>query len=52
MSDLDNLHDDIQKYIQKNSTSKVKLIKAEKREGLIRARLIGSRKAHGKVKII
>lgn len=51
MSDLANLHDDIKKYIWKNSLSKVKLIKAERREGLIRARLLGSRKAQGKVKL-
>lgn len=50
MSDLHNLHEDVLKYIQENSLNKVKLIKTERREGLIRARLLGARKAQGKVK--
>lgn len=51
MSDLDNLHEEIELYIKMNTLAKVKLIKAERREGLIRARLLGARKANGKVKI-
>lgn len=50
MSDLHNLHEDVLKYIQENSLNKAKLIKTERREGLIRARLLGARKAQGKVK--
>lgn len=49
MSDLENLHEQIEGYIKTNKLSKVKLIKTERREGLIRARLLGSRKANGKV---
>lgn len=51
MSDLENLHEEIEEYIQKNSLDKVKFIKVKRREGLIRARLFGARKAQGKVKI-
>lgn len=51
MSDLKNLHEELEEYIKTKSLRKVKLIKAERREGLIRARLLGARKAKGKVQI-
>lgn len=47
-SDITNLHEDIEKYIQ-NFNGLVKLYKTERREGLIRARMFGARKAVGKV---
>ncbi|CAH0557198.1 unnamed protein product [Brassicogethes aeneus] len=50
-SDLVGLHSDLKNYIHLNSLEKVKLIKAEKREGLIRARLIGAHKAEGDILI-
>ncbi|CAH1117399.1 unnamed protein product [Phaedon cochleariae] len=50
-SDIQNLHQDVLEYIEKNSLSKVKLLKPEKREGLIRARLFGAHKAEGQVLI-
>lgn len=52
MSDLDHLHEEVFMYIQENSLSNVKLLKTERREGLIRARLMGARKAQGKVNIL
>ncbi|KAJ8961296.1 hypothetical protein NQ318_008982 [Aromia moschata] len=48
-SDIPNLHEDIDDYLKKNNMSKVKLLKPETREGLIRARLFGARRAQGKV---
>jgi polypeptide N-acetylgalactosaminyltransferase len=48
-SDLDNLHEDILHYIDKNFDKRVKLLKTERREGLIRARLFGSRRSKGDV---
>lgn len=51
MSDLDHLHDDIQNYLNENSLEKVKLIVTDRREGLIRARLVGARKAQGEVNL-
>lgn len=51
MSDLDNIHDEIEEYIKGNSLDKVKLVRAERREGLIRARLLGARQAKGQVKL-
>lgn len=50
MSDIDDLHDTIEWYIKKHLFYNVKLVKADRREGLIRARLLGARKAKGKVK--
>jgi polypeptide N-acetylgalactosaminyltransferase len=48
-SDLDNLHEDILHYIDKKFDKRVKLLKTERREGLIRARLFGSRRSKGDV---
>lgn len=51
-SDLKNLHSDIKEYLQSNNIeSKVKLLKTERREGLIRARIFGAQRAKGKVLI-
>lgn len=49
-SDLKDLHEDVNKYIEENF-NKVKLVRTEKREGLIRARMFGARKAVGDVSI-
>ncbi|KAK0078663.1 hypothetical protein PV325_002222 [Microctonus aethiopoides] len=46
-SDSDELHEDVKKYINKNFNGKVKFFKTERREGLIRARMFGARKATG-----
>ncbi|EFA04575.1 polypeptide N-acetylgalactosaminyltransferase 35A [Tribolium castaneum] len=43
-SDLENLHENLSTYITKNFDDRVKLIKTERREGLIRARLFGARR--------
>ncbi|KAJ8917489.1 hypothetical protein NQ315_005538 [Exocentrus adspersus] len=48
-SDIPYLHQDLDEYFKKNSLTKVRLFKPEKREGLIRARLFGARRAQGKV---
>lgn len=48
-SDLEGLHQDVATYIKENSLNKVKLLKPEKREGLIRARMIGAHEAEGDV---
>ncbi|XP_019879410.2 polypeptide N-acetylgalactosaminyltransferase 35A [Aethina tumida] len=50
-SDLEGLHQDVASYIKENSLNKVKLLKPEKREGLIRARMIGAHEAEGDVLI-
>lgn len=50
-SDLKNLNKDLEDYINDKSLKKVKLIKADRREGLIRARIFGARKAQGEVLI-
>lgn len=47
-SDSEKLHQKVEEYVKQFST-KVKYFKTEKREGLIRARIFGSRKATGKV---
>lgn len=46
-SDLDNLHDKLLVYAGKHFPSKVNILKTDKREGLIRARIFGSRHATG-----
>uniref|UniRef100_A0A6P7HJ37 Polypeptide N-acetylgalactosaminyltransferase n=1 Tax=Diabrotica virgifera virgifera TaxID=50390 RepID=A0A6P7HJ37_DIAVI len=50
-SDIENLHEDIDQYIKQNNLKTVKLFKTDRREGLIRARLVGARKAQGQVLI-
>ncbi|KAK9722346.1 N-terminal domain of galactosyltransferase [Popillia japonica] len=48
-SDITNLHADIEKYLRDKFSGIVKLFKTERREGLIRARMFGARKAIGDV---
>lgn len=50
-SDSKALHEKIKTYIANNFNGKVKFCKTEKREGLIRARMFGARKATGEVLI-
>ncbi|XP_015586678.1 polypeptide N-acetylgalactosaminyltransferase 35A isoform X2 [Cephus cinctus] len=50
-SESDALHERINRYVNNNFNGKVKLFKTERREGLIRARMFGARKATGKVLI-
>lgn len=51
-SDIKGLHLEIKNYIDKNFVDgKVKLFKTEKREGLIRARVFGAKKAQGETLI-
>ncbi|KZC10131.1 Polypeptide N-acetylgalactosaminyltransferase 35A, partial [Dufourea novaeangliae] len=50
-SDSEALHEKIKAYIDNNFNGKVKYFKTEKREGLIRARMFGARKASGDVLI-
>uniref|UniRef100_A0A336MPS4 CSON002865 protein n=1 Tax=Culicoides sonorensis TaxID=179676 RepID=A0A336MPS4_CULSO len=46
-SDLPHLQEPLENYFANNS--KIKILRAKKREGLIRARLLGARKAKGEV---
>lgn len=48
-SDEKNLHTDVEQYINKHFDKRVKLFKTERREGLIRARIFGTRKVKGDV---
>ncbi|CAG9862920.1 unnamed protein product [Phyllotreta striolata] len=48
-SDIEYLHSNISDYILKEKLNQVKLYKTERREGLIRARIFGARKASGQV---
>ncbi|XP_053975440.1 polypeptide N-acetylgalactosaminyltransferase 35A-like isoform X2 [Hylaeus anthracinus] len=50
-SDMTALHEQIDTYIKNKFDGKVKLFKTERREGLIRARMFGARKASGEVLI-
>ena len=50
-SDSEDLHEEVKNYIEKNFDGKVKLYKTENREGLIRARMFGAKKASGEVLI-
>ncbi|XP_066582996.1 polypeptide N-acetylgalactosaminyltransferase 35A isoform X2 [Prorops nasuta] len=50
-SDSEILHEKVDRYISNNFNGKINLYKTEKREGLIRARMFGARKASGDVLI-
>lgn len=50
-SDIKDLHKDVSNYLKDNKLDKVKLLKTQLREGLIRARIFGARQALGKVSI-
>ncbi|XP_043273396.1 polypeptide N-acetylgalactosaminyltransferase 35A-like isoform X2 [Venturia canescens] len=50
-SDSEALQEELTKYVNEKFDGRVKLYKTEKREGLIRARIFGARKASGKVLI-
>lgn len=50
-SDSDELHVQVKKYVETNFDKKVQLYKTDKREGLIRARMFGAKKASGDVLI-
>ncbi|XP_058790277.1 polypeptide N-acetylgalactosaminyltransferase 35A-like isoform X2 [Phymastichus coffea] len=48
-SDSEDLHKEIEEYMKENFDGKVRYYKTDKREGLIRARMFGAKKATGKV---
>ncbi|KAJ9582078.1 hypothetical protein L9F63_003580, partial [Diploptera punctata] len=48
-SDINDLHSSVQAYITANLTAKVVLHSTSRREGLIRARMFGAKKATGQV---
>ena len=48
---LENIHIEVEEFVGKNFPPKVQLLKTAKREGLIRARIFGAKKATGQVKI-
>ncbi|XP_070565468.1 polypeptide N-acetylgalactosaminyltransferase 1-like [Ptychodera flava] len=48
-SDKGELKEQLDDYVETNFHNKVKVIRLEKREGLIRARLLGASKASGKI---
>ncbi|XP_033323717.1 polypeptide N-acetylgalactosaminyltransferase 35A isoform X1 [Megalopta genalis] len=50
-SDDNGLHEKTKAYVDNNFNNKVKYFKTERREGLIRARMFGARKATGEVLI-
>ncbi|XP_046446155.1 polypeptide N-acetylgalactosaminyltransferase 11-like isoform X2 [Daphnia pulex] len=50
-SDGGNIHNEVEEFVGKNFPPKVQLLKTMKREGLIRARIFGAKKATGQVLI-